>query len=67
MDAHVRDHLVRALEWEDAHVGFDKAVAGIPADARGARAVGFEHSAGQLVEHHRNAPEDNHDVCVKAN
>ena len=67
MDAHVRDHLVRALEWEDAHVGFDKAVAGIPADARGARAVGFQHSAWQLVEHLRIAQEDILDFCVNAN
>ena len=31
----VREHLVRVLDWEDAHVGFDKAVAGIPPEARG--------------------------------
>ena len=26
----VREHMVRVLDWEDAHIGFDKAVAGIP-------------------------------------
>ena len=49
------DQLARVLDWEDAHVGFDKAVAGIPADKRGARAAGFEHSPWQLLEHIRMA------------
>ena len=32
----LRAHLVRLLDWEEAHVGFDKAMAGIPPDKRGA-------------------------------
>ena len=59
-----RDHLVRVLDWEDAHVGFDKAVDGIAPDKRGARAPGFEHTAWQLVEHLRLAQEDLLDFCV---
>jgi uncharacterized damage-inducible protein DinB len=59
-----RDHLVRVLDWEEAHVGFDKAVDGIPPDKRGARAAGFEHSPWQLVEHIRLAQEDILDFCV---
>ena len=62
----LRDHLERVLDWEDAHVGFDKAVAGIPLDKRGARAAGFEHSPWQLVEHIRIAQEDILDFCVNA-
>jgi uncharacterized damage-inducible protein DinB len=62
-----RDHLVRVLDWEDAHVGFEKAVDGIPADRRGARAPGFEHSAWQLLEHLRIAQEDILDFCVNPN
>ena len=62
----IRDHLVRALSWEDARVGFDKAVAGIPAGKRGAKADGFEHSAWQLIEHIRLAQDDIHDFCVNA-
>lgn len=62
----IRDHLVRALDWEDAHVGFDKAVDGIPSDKRGAHAAGFEHSLWQLVEHLRIAQEDILDFCVNA-
>jgi uncharacterized damage-inducible protein DinB len=63
----LRDHLARLLEWEEAHAGFDKAVAGIPVDKRGARAAGFEHSPWQLLEHMRIAQEDILDFCVNAN
>jgi len=62
----VRDHLARLLNWEEAHVGFDKAVAGIPPDQRGARAAGFEHSPWQLLEHIRIAQDDILDFCVNA-
>jgi uncharacterized damage-inducible protein DinB len=62
----IRDHLVRALDWEEAHVGFEHAVDGIPPDKRGARAAGFEHSPWQLVEHIRVAQEDILDFCVSA-
>ena len=63
-DDAIRDHLVRVLDWEEAHVGFDKAIDGIPADKRGARAPGFEHSAWQLLEHIRLAQDDILDFCV---
>ena len=62
----LRDHLVRVLDWDDAHVTFDRAVEGIPADKRGARASGFEHSPWQLLEHIRIAQEDILDFCVNA-
>ena len=60
----VRDHLVRALDWEEAHAGLDKAVEGLPPDKRGTRAAGFEHSPWQLLEHIRIAQEDILDFCV---
>ena len=66
-DDALRDHLVRLLDWEDAHVGYDKAVDGIPVDKRGARAPGFEHTPWQLVEHMRLAQDDILDFCVNAN
>lgn len=66
-DSALRDHLARVLDWEDAHVSFDRAVDGIPVDKRGARATGFEHSAWQLLEHIRLAQEDILDFCVNAN
>jgi hypothetical protein len=65
-EAAIRDHLVRVLDWEEAHVGLDKAVDGIPADKRGAIAPGFEHSPWQLLEHIRLANEDIYDFCVNA-
>ena len=61
-----RDHLVRVLDWQEAHVGFDKAVDGIPPDTRGAHAAGFEHSPWQLLEHVRLAQDDILDFCVNA-
>lgn len=63
----LRDHLARSLAWEEAHVGFDKAVDGIPADKQGALPAGFEHSAWQLLEHMRIAQEDILDFCVNSN
>lgn len=61
-----RDHLVRLLDWEEAHVGFDKAVAGLPANQRGIRPPGFDHSAWELLEHMRIAQEDLLDFCANA-
>jgi uncharacterized damage-inducible protein DinB len=62
----LRAQLVRVLDWEEAHVGFDKAVAGIPPSQRGARAPGFEHSVWQLLEHMRLAQKDLLDFCLNA-
>lgn len=62
----VRDHLARALAWEEAHVGLDKAVASLPAALRGARAPGFEHTAWQLLEHLRIAQQDLLEFAVDA-
>jgi uncharacterized damage-inducible protein DinB len=63
-DEALREHLVRILDWEEAHVGFDKAIADLAPDKRGARAPGFEHSVWQLLEHMRIAQEDILDFCV---
>ena len=66
-EAAIREHLVRVLDWEEAHVGFEKAIDGIPPDKRGAVAPGFEHSPWQLLEHIRLANEDIYDFCVNQN
>jgi len=63
-DEPLREQLVRTLNWEEAHVGFDKAVDGIPADKRGARAPGVEHTCWQLLEHLRLALADLLDFCA---
>jgi len=60
----LRSQLVRLLDWEEAHAGFDKAVAGIPAASRGAQVSGFEHSPWQLLEHLRLAQQDLLDFAV---
>jgi len=54
----LRAQLVKLLDWQEAHVGFDKAVKGIPASMRGVVPNGWEHSAWQLVEHIRIAQAD---------
>ncbi len=60
----LRAQLIHALEWEEAHVGFDKAIRGIPPRRRGERPDGFEHSIWQLLEHMRRAQKDLLDFCV---
>lgn len=60
----LRAQLVRILDWAEAHVGFDKAVDGIPPGKRGAHAAGFEHSPWQLLEHMRLAQDDILAFCL---
>jgi uncharacterized damage-inducible protein DinB len=59
----LREHLARSLAWQDAHVGFDGAVEGLPARLRGERAAGLPHSPWQLVEHLRFTQRDILDFC----
>src|SRR5919199_37327 len=63
-EAAVRAHLRRVLDWEDAHVGFDAAVKGLPPRLRGAVAQGLPHSPWQLVEHVRIAQADILEFCA---
>jgi hypothetical protein len=58
-----RMHVLRVLDWEDAHVGFDAAVSDIPSDMRGTRAPGLPYSPWQLLEHMRIAQHDIFDFC----
>ena len=62
----LRAQLVRVLDWEEAHVGFDKAVDGIPIDQRGSHVAGFEHTPWQLLEHMRLGQKDLLDFCVNS-
>ena len=62
-DAALRDQLARALEWEDAHAGFDRAVEGVPAEFRRRVPDGLPYSPWQLLEHLRLAQEDILDFC----
>lgn len=58
----VRELLGRLLDWEDAHVGFDTAVADIAEAFRGQRAGA--HSPWELIEHMRVAQHDILEFCV---
>jgi uncharacterized damage-inducible protein DinB len=60
----LRAQLARVLDWEEAHVGFDKAIDGIPPDKRGVLAAGLAYSVWQLVEHMRLAQVDVLDFCL---
>jgi uncharacterized damage-inducible protein DinB len=65
-DGVLRAQLARLLDWEDAHAGFDAAVAGIPPEARGQRPAGLPHSPYELVEHMRLTQRDILDFCTSA-
>lgn len=58
-----RAHLLKVLDWHEAHVDFDAAVKGIPADRQGAVAPGSAYSPWQLLEHLRIAQHDILDFC----
>ena len=66
-DEALREHLVRILAWEDAHLGFDTAVRGIPVRLRGKRPPKLPYSAWQLVEHLRITQADILDFCRNPN
>jgi uncharacterized damage-inducible protein DinB len=59
----LRVHVVRLLGWQDAHVTFDAAADGVPAELRGAQAPGLPYSPWQLVEHMRLAQHDILSFC----
>jgi uncharacterized damage-inducible protein DinB len=62
-DNAIRDHAAKLLDWGDAHVTFEKAVAGIAPRLRGVVPPGVEHSAWQLLEHLRIAQSDILEFC----
>jgi uncharacterized damage-inducible protein DinB len=62
-DGLLREHLRRILDWEDAHVSFDQAVAKVPEALRGTIPAGSEHSLWQLLEHLRICQFDILDFC----
>jgi hypothetical protein len=55
--------LVKLLSWEDAHVGFDAAVADLPPALRGTAPAGLPYSPWQLLEHLRITQHDILDFC----
>jgi hypothetical protein len=57
-DKLLRAQLVKLLTSTEAHADFDAAVNGLPAELRGKRPFGAEHSPWQLLEHLRIAQWD---------
>ena len=59
----LRRTLERLLDWEDAHVGLESVVEGIPAELQAKRPDGLPYSAWQLLEHIRLTQRDILDFC----
>lgn len=57
-DKALREQLVRALDWDHAHIRFENAVKEFPRELRGKRPANGPHSAWELLEHLRLAQWD---------
>lgn len=57
-EASLREHLINLLTGSHAHAGFEAAIKDFPAELRGKRPKGADHSAWQLLEHLRIAQWD---------
>jgi len=66
-DIPVREHVKQLLDWGDAHVTFEAAVADIPRQLRGRQPPGLPYSPWQLIDHIRRAQWDILDFCRNAN
>ena len=60
----LRQHVVDLLTKEHAHAGFEAAIKGLPANLRGRRPKGAEHSPWEILEHMRIAQHDILDFTV---
>lgn len=65
-DDALRTHVLRVLDCEDAHVGFEAVIEGIPPELRGTQAEGLPYSPWQLLEHMRIAQHDILEFCRNA-
>jgi hypothetical protein len=57
-DKALREHLFNLLAGDSAHLNFEAAVKNMPADLRGKRPKGAEHSPWEILEHLRIAQWD---------
>jgi uncharacterized damage-inducible protein DinB len=62
----IRQQVGRLLAWEDAHVGFDTAIDGLPPGLRGKKPEGLPYTPWQLLEHLRRTQHDILDFCRNA-
>jgi uncharacterized damage-inducible protein DinB len=56
--ASLREHLLYLLKGGGAHLDFDKAIANLPVELRGAKPPGVPHTPWRLLEHLRIAQRD---------
>lgn len=66
-DDALRDHLVRLLTWEDAHVSYDAAVKDLVPELRGKKPENAAYSPWQVLEHLRLTQFDILDFCRNPN
>jgi hypothetical protein len=59
----LREHLVRLLSKEQAHCGFESAIADFPAGLRAVKIPGSPHTPWQILEHMRIAQWDILEFC----
>ena len=62
-DHALRDHVLYLLRGGGAHVGFEKAIDGIPPSLRGAKVAPVPHTPWRLLEHMRIALWDILEFC----
>ena len=62
-DDPLRQTIARALEWREAHAGFESAVEGLAPELRGRTAPGVPYSPWQLLEHIRITQADILEFC----
>jgi hypothetical protein len=54
----LREHVLYLLKGGGAHVDFEKAIKNLPAELRGKKPRGVEHSCWEILEHMRLAQQD---------
>jgi hypothetical protein len=59
----LRQQLISFLDWGDARVTFEDAVAGVPPESQGVRPASLPYSVWELVEHIRRAQYDILEFC----
>ena len=63
----LREHLVKLLEWGDAHADFNAVIGKIAAEFQGRRPSGLPYSLWQLLEHIRLTQSDILNFCRNPN
>ena len=59
----LREHLLKLLQWEDAHTNFESVIKDFPVDLAGKQIPEIPYTAWQLLEHLRIAQRDIVEFC----